>query len=432
MNPTGAGRSLGRWALPLGAAAGLVGCAGLLARGLDGVYRGSLVHSPLSHILHFRGEGLYGEHWALLLGDEGRDLHVMITLAVCNPADTSYLSETTAAYLSFACRHRGSGWQLLDRYPLHRFHASGEHGEVRLGPAEDPRCLFKESTRDGSTRVEVAGELERETFLANAYPGPLKDISWSFRLRFEGYWYPDAWIDQLRGVGRQPGASGTSIFCRAAEIRGGLKINDSFFEFGPERSPSARAFMLHRWGVVPAGTGLSLACAAGSVDAPAAFFACVFPAGLEARRARSADPLSLLLYLHDGERASALRNNPLRRGLLAAESAAPPSGGSDPGMSRITARGRAGLTRWRLEVKPDEAGALRLIFPGPTGHCIHQFWSPCSRLVLLREPRSRLRPGAGAGEVLELPCAVIEERAAGDWWDQVADLIEIPIDLNTF
>ena len=426
MSPTGSGRSIGRWALPLGAAAGLVGCAGLLARGLDGVYRGSLVHSPLSHILHFRGEGLYGEHWALLLGDEGRDLHVMITLAVCNPADTSYLSETTAAYLSFACRHRGNGWQLLDRYPLHRFHASGEHGEVRLGPAEDPRCLFKESTRDGSTRVEVAGELERETFLANAYPGPLKDISWSFRLRFEGYWYPDAWIDQLRGVGRQPGASGASIFCRAAEVRGALKINDSFFVLGPRDPPRPG---------VHAGRGESSRQARGSPGLRGerrcgAFFACA-SAGRSPARALGR-PLSLLLYLHDGERASALRNNPLRRGLLAAEPAAPPSGGSDPGMSRITARGRAGLTRWRLEVKPDEAGALRLIFPGPTGHCIHQFWSPCSRLVLLREPRSRLRPGAGAGEILELPCAVIEERAAGDWWDQVADLIEIPIDLNTF
>ena len=420
-----------RLGLPLGTAAGFAAGAHALLRNLDHVYRGSLVHSPLSHALHFKGESLYGENWTFLVEDPERDLHVMITLAVCNPADTSYLSETTAAYLSFACRYRGGGWQLLDRYPLHQFHASEDRGEVRLGPYQDPRCFFKETTRDGLTLVESVGDLERETFLSNNYPGPLKDISWDFRLRFEGAWYPDAWIDQLRGVGRYLKPSGVSLSCRATDIRGGLKINDSFFDLNPEQSGSSRAFLLHRWGPFPGGPGQSLTCVAGGEDASSAFLACRFPGDATPRHARRADPFSLLFYLHDGAGSSVLRNNPLRHGILRAESASRDRGGS--AMPRVTARGRDRGRDYHAEVIPDEAGSLRLVFPGPTGECIHQLWSPSSRLVLLREAsRSRFRSSSEPDDSLDLPADLILEWADGDWWDQVADMIEIPIDLNTF
>ncbi len=246
--------------LPLGALAAGAAFAYALTRNLDKVYQGSLTYSPLSQSLRFNGEENYGESWTFLIDDAERDLHVMLTLAVCNPTDTSYLCETTAAYLSFACWHRGDGWQLLDRYPLHHFHASDEHGEVRLGPFQDPRCSFKETPRDGLALVELVGGMERETFLSNRYPGPLKDISWDFRFRFEGNWYPDAWIDQARGASRFLKPSGLSLSCRATEIVGSLKINDSFFEFNPEQHGSCQATLLHRWGTQTNVAGPAVTC----------------------------------------------------------------------------------------------------------------------------------------------------------------------------
>jgi hypothetical protein len=417
--------------LPLGALAGGAAFAYALTRNLDKIYQGNLAYSPLSQALRFNGEENYGESWTFLINDAGRDLHVMLTLAICNPTDTSYLCETTAAYLSFACWHRGSGWQLVDRYPLHQFHASDDHGEVRLGPFQDPRCFFKEIPRDGLALVEVVGDLERETFLSNHYPGPLKDISWDFRFCFESHWYPDAWIDQARGASRFLKPAGVSLSCRATEISGGLKINDSFFEFNPEHNDSCQASLVHRWGTQADVTGPAVTCvthAGESRHEPWAFLTSRFRDTGTPLRGRKVDPFSLLLSLQEDGKAFYMRNHPLRRRTVRAQ-----WGEERLLPSRLVARGKGQHRHWCVEIVPDVDNSLDLVFPSPGGECIRRLWCPTSRLVILPEEKHwGRRPTPLPVDGVEMAADFLLEQSGGDWWDQVADMIEMPIDLSTF
>ncbi len=433
-------KRLARQVLPFGALAGATAALVTMSHNLKKAYQGTTFHAPASQALRFAGEERFGESWTFLIVNGEHDLRVLITLAICNPADTSYLSETTAAYLSFSCWHRGSGWQLVDRYPLHQFHASDEHGEVRLGPFQDPRCFFKETPRDGLTMVELAGDLERETFLSNNYPGQLKDISWDLRFRFEGNWYPDAFIDQVHGAHRVLKPAHSSFSYRAAEMQGGLKINDSYFDFNPDKGHSNQAFLLHRWGMPPGASGTAVTCVAhgpGKTDGergPWAFFSTLFQGAGKPHRDQKAELYSLLFSTHQEDTSDFMRNNPMGREMVRARwSEGDRRDAGKASLPRLLARGHGEHYNWRAEIIPEMSSGLDLVFPSPNGECIRQLWCPGSRMELLREKRRW--PGRSSSvpvDAADLPADFFLERSGGDWWDQVADMIEIPIDLSTF